>query len=72
MDGETTLRSARAEGSNYAHVLFRVDDLDPLANHTLTFTNMENGKWFGFDYALVTSGPANTSSVSPPFTRYHH
>lgn len=50
-----TVHTALAQEVDYGHVLFEIDKLDPTANHTMTFTNLEDGKWFGFDYALVTT-----------------
>ena len=57
-DGGTTYHTALAQEADYAHVLFQIDNLDGAMNHSMTFTNLEDGKWFGFDYALVTVDPA--------------
>lgn len=65
IDGQTTMRSALSETTRYAHILFEVVGLDPKVNHSVTLTNMEDGKWFGFDYALVTTAVADAPSVSP-------
>ena len=54
VDGETTLHSALASEADYAHVLFAIDNLEADKNHSLTMTNLEDHRWFGFDYALVT------------------
>jgi hypothetical protein len=40
----------------YQYILFEVDGLNE-GEHTLTFTNLEDGKWFGFDYAEISSIP---------------
>jgi hypothetical protein len=52
------VRSAFAEETDYAKVLFMVSGLEEGVNHTLTMTNLEDGKWFGFDYAQVSNPPA--------------
>lgn len=53
LDNSGELRSAQAQAVAYDHILFAADGLEPDVNHTLTFTNLEEGKWFGFDYAEI-------------------
>jgi hypothetical protein len=50
------LMSAYQEKVEYQYTLFEVDGLNE-GEHTLTFTNLGDGKWFGFDYAEISSIP---------------
>lgn len=65
VDGQTTLHSALAGDADYAHVLFTIDNLNAGANHSMTMTNLEDGKWFGFDYALITTDPSPIPGPAP-------
>lgn len=51
------MHTALAQEADYAHALFTIDKLDPTVNHSMTMTNLEDSKWFGFDYALITVDP---------------
>lgn len=62
------MRSARAQTLDYGYMLFTVDGLAPDVNHTLTLTNLEEGRWFGFDYAEVSNAVTEIKSVTINYT----
>lgn len=48
--------SSQQSEVDWDHVLYTVQGLDE-GEHTLTFTNLVEGNWFGFDYAAISSIP---------------
>lgn len=56
LDGEGRVLTAKADSTDYAHILFTVEGLGE-GDHTLTFTNLVEGNWFGFDYAQISTIP---------------
>ena len=54
LDGDQRMLSAKSDAVDYGHVLFTVAGLNE-ETHTLTFTNLVEGNWFGFDYAAIST-----------------
>ena len=49
--------SSKQDKFDWDHVLYTVEGLDE-GEHTLTFTNLVEGNWFGFDYAAISTIPS--------------
>jgi len=57
LDGDGRMLSSKQDELDWDHILYTVDGLDE-GGHTLTFTNLVEGNWFGFDYAAISTVPS--------------
>ena len=49
--------SSKQDELDWDYILYTVDGLEE-GEHTLTFTNLVEGNWFGFDYAAISTVPS--------------
>jgi len=49
--------SSKKDELDWGHILYQVDGLEE-GEHTLTFINLVEGNWFGFDYAAISTVPS--------------